>query len=101
MLKTLKIILVTGILLGLGYYLSVRYVQQIPLNLSADIHTVAPGSSALRLCRQWQQQALLSESQCLMLRLYLKLHPEDAGLAALQIAQLLWALRNSCKKPFS
>lgn len=79
MLKTLKIILVTGILLGLGYYLSVRYVQQISLNLSADIHTVAPGSSALRLCRQWQQQALLSESQCLMLRLYLKLHPEDAA----------------------
>jgi len=79
MLKTLKVMLFTGILLGLGYYFSVRYVEQIPLNLSGDIHTVAQGSSALRLCRQWQQQALLTESQCLMLRFYLKLHPEDAA----------------------
>ena len=79
MLKTLKVMLFAGILLGLGYYFSVRYVEQIPLNLSRDIHTVAQGNTALRLCRQWQQQTLLSESQCLMLRLYLKLHPEDAA----------------------
>lgn len=79
MLKTLKLILLLGALLGLGYYFGVRYVQQIPLNLAQGIHTVAPGSSATRLCRQWQQQRLLSDTQCLMLRLYLKLHPEEAG----------------------
>ncbi|SEH95513.1 UPF0755 protein [Rheinheimera pacifica] len=79
MLKTLKIILLLGVVLGLSYYFGVRYVQQIPLNLPAGIHTVAPGSSAARLCRQWQQQALLSDTQCLMLRLYLKLHPEEAS----------------------
>lgn len=79
MLKTLKIILLLGALLGIGYYFGVRYVQQIPLNLPDGIHTVSSGSSAARLCRQWQQQALLTDSQCLMLRLYLKLHPEEAS----------------------
>lgn len=79
MLRTLKIILVLGLLLGLGYYFGVRYVQQIPLHLPEGIHTVSSGSSAARLCRRWQQQSLLTDSQCLMLRLYLKLHPEEAS----------------------
>lgn len=79
MLKTLKIILLLGALLGLGDYFGVRYVQQIPLNLPGGIHTVASGSSAARLCRQWQQQGLLTDTQCLMLRLYLKRHPEEAS----------------------
>ena len=52
MLKTLKIILLLGVLLGLGYYFGVRYVQQIPLNLPAGIHTVSSGSSAARLVRR-------------------------------------------------
>lgn len=79
MLKSIRLMLLLGVALAVAYYAAVRYVQQIALPLPAGIHTVAAGSSATTLCRQWQQQQLVSNTQCLMLRVYLKLHPAEAA----------------------
>lgn len=79
MLKPLRIIVLLGALLGVAYYAGVRYVQHIELPLTPGIHTVASGSSAAKLCWLWQQQLLLNNTQCLMLKLYLKLHPSEAA----------------------
>jgi UPF0755 protein len=78
MLKTIKIFFVIALLIGAGYYALVRYVQQIPLPLTEQIYNVAPGSSAALLCHQWQQQQLVSARQCLLLKMYLRLHPSEA-----------------------
>ena len=79
MLKPLKIIVLLGVMLGVAYYAGVRYVQHIALPLAPGIHTVASGSTAAQLCRLWLQQQLLNSSQCLLLKLYLKLHPSEAA----------------------
>ncbi|MBZ9613712.1 endolytic transglycosylase MltG [Rheinheimera maricola] len=79
MLKPLRIFMLLGVMLAVAYYAGVRYVQHIPLQLAAGIHTVAPGSSAAQLCRLWQQQQLIQQTDCLLLRLYLKLHPAEAA----------------------
>lgn len=71
--------MILALLLGIGYYALVRYVQQIPLSLSTDIYTVSAGSSAASLCRQWQQQQHLTANNCFALKLYLRLHPAEVG----------------------
>lgn len=79
MLKPLRLFVALAIVLAVGYYMTVRYVQQITLQLPDSIYTVAAGSSAAVLCQQWQQQQLLSAQQCLSLKIYLKLHPAEAA----------------------
>ncbi len=78
MLKSIRAVLIIGILLGLSYYALVRYVELIPLKLPEQIYTVNPGSSAALLCRQWQQQQLVTTQHCILLKVYLKLHPAQA-----------------------
>jgi len=78
MLKPLRIFIVLGVLLGAVYYVIVSYVQQIALPLTENIYTVPAGSSAAQLCRNWQQQQLVSNTQCSLLKVYLRLHPSEA-----------------------
>lgn len=79
MLKLIRLGFIVALLLGVSYYALVRYIQQIPLHLPDDIYTVTAGSSAALLCRQWQQQQQLTSTNCLALKLYLRLHPAQAG----------------------
>jgi UPF0755 protein len=79
MLKSFRIIISLGVILGLSYYATVRYVQQIALPLQESIYPVAAGSTAAQLCRQWQQHHLVSAQQCFLLKVYLKLHPQEAA----------------------
>jgi UPF0755 protein len=77
MLNSIRIIILMGLLLGVAYYATVAYVRQITLPLTDTIYTVAPGSSAAQLCRNWQQQQQLSSMQCRLLKVYLRLHPAE------------------------
>lgn len=78
MLKILRLLLLLA-LFGAGTYGALtHYVKQIPLTLPEPLVTVAAGSSAAILCRQWQTRQLLSASQCLAIKLYLKVHPAEA-----------------------
>ena len=61
MLKLIRLGFIVALLLGVSYYALVRYTQQIPLQIPDEIYTVTAGSSAASLCRQWQQQHLLTQ----------------------------------------
>ncbi len=70
-LSILLLAAVVAIVLG-----SVRHLQQLQLNFTEPLQRVAAGDSAQSLCRKWQQKQQIKSSDCLLLRGYLKFHPE-------------------------
>lgn len=79
-LKWLSLLAIAATVLLLGaYFALVNHIAQVSLQLPAGIHQVNAGSSALSLCRQWQQQRFISSADCQLLRLYLKLNPSEGA----------------------
>jgi UPF0755 protein len=78
MLKKILYLVLVALMLILGYVTSIKHLQSLNINFPEPIYTVKAGSSVQSLCRQWQQSAELTSSDCLLLKLYTKLKPELA-----------------------
>lgn len=78
MLRLVRLLLLLAGLSLAAYYALVNYVANTRITLTDTITSVPAGSSAALLCRQWMQQQLVSEAQCIALKVYLRLHPAQA-----------------------
>ncbi|MDX3774029.1 endolytic transglycosylase MltG [Chromatiaceae bacterium AAb-1] len=76
----LKKIIIAGVtllvLLALSIFASLQHLQQLSLAFAEPLQRIVPGDNTRSLCRQWQQQQLISSNDCQLLRVYLKFHPE-------------------------
>ena len=78
MLKRLWWLVLLSIIAAGAVYVGWHSLQQAKLQLDAPLYTVPAGSTAMQLCQRWQQQGRLTKSECLLLRVYLKLNPDAA-----------------------
>jgi UPF0755 protein len=82
MLKKLFVVaLVLGVV-ALGLKNQVQQFQQTRLALAGPYYDVPAGSSLSGLCLKWQQQQLMSQTQCLQLKVLSVFHPELRSLKA-------------------
>lgn len=65
-----------ALLSGAALYWAVQKVEQIPLTTEGGLMQVLPGSSVQSLCKQWQQQGMLAEYDCQLLKIYSRFYPE-------------------------
>lgn len=72
------IIIVSSLVLSIAGYVAWRHLQQLTIALPEPLFQVAAGSNPQSLCRYWQQQQHLTATDCLLLRGYLKIYPQQA-----------------------
>lgn len=77
--RVILLLLPLALTLCIVCYLAWQSLQQAPLLLNDELFTVPAGSSAAKLCSQWQQQGKISQTQCVLLRAYFKLNPDAAA----------------------
>ncbi len=82
MLKKLFVLLFVLAVVAFGLLNQLQQFRQTRLALAGPYYDLPAGSSLSGLCRQWQQQQLLSKSQCLQLKLLSVLQPELRSLKA-------------------
>lgn len=76
--RLLWIVLLLSVMATAALYMGWHSLQQAKLQLDAALYTVPSGISAMQLCQRWQQQGRLTKTECLLLRVYLKLNPDAA-----------------------
>ena len=76
MIRTLFVVLLVSLVCCFGLANIWQQYSQTSLALTEPYIEIKAGDSAMKLCRQWQQQNLLSSTQCRWLSIYLRLHPE-------------------------
>jgi UPF0755 protein len=82
MLKNLSVVLLVVAVMALGIRNDIQQFQQTKLALTGPYLEIVPGTSLSTLCQGWQQQGLLSEWQCLQLKLASVLQPKLRKLQA-------------------
>lgn len=80
MIRTLFVVLLVSLLSYLGLSHVWQQYSQSTLALTDPYIEIKAGDSAMKLCRTWQQQNLLTGTQCRWLSIYLRMHPELAKL---------------------
>ncbi|MBU2278718.1 MAG: endolytic transglycosylase MltG [Gammaproteobacteria bacterium] len=76
MLKKLFVLLMVIAVVALGALNHIQQFKQTKLALSGPYYDLPAGRSLSGLCQQWQQQQLLSKSQCFQLKVLSLLQPE-------------------------
>ena len=76
MLKKLFVLLLVLAVVAFGLSNQFQQFRQTKLALAGPYYDLPAGSSLSSLCVQWQQQQLLTNSQCLQLKLLSLLQPE-------------------------
>ena len=80
MIRTLFVVLLVSLVSFFGLTNIWQQYSQSHLPLTDAYIEIKAGDSAMKLCRNWQQQQLLSNAQCRWLSIYLHMHPELAKL---------------------
>ncbi|OGO79115.1 MAG: aminodeoxychorismate lyase [Chromatiales bacterium RIFOXYA1_FULL_46_5] len=76
MIRTLFVVLLVSLVSFFGLTNIWQQYSQSRLPLTEAYIEIKAGDSAMKLCRNWQQQNLLSNAQCRWLSIYLRIHPE-------------------------
>lgn len=76
MIRTLFVVLLVLLVSLFGLSNLWQQYSQSTLALTETYIEIKAGDSAMKLCRSWQEQQLLSSGQCRWLAIYLRLHPE-------------------------
>ncbi len=76
MIRILFVVLMVALVSVFGLSNLWQQYSQSQLALTEPYIEIKAGDSAMKLCRHWQQQQLLSNAQCRWLSVYLRLHPE-------------------------
>ena len=76
MIRTLFVVLLVSLVSFFGLTNIWQQYSQSTLPLKEAYIEIKAGDSAMKLCRHWQQQQLLSNAQCRWLSIYLRVHPE-------------------------
>lgn len=82
MLKKLFVLLFVLAVVAFGLLNQLQQFRQTRLALAGPYYDLPTGSSLSGLCSQWQQQGLLSDTQCFQLKLLSVLQPELRALKA-------------------
>jgi UPF0755 protein len=76
LIRTLFVVLLVSLVSFFGLTNIWQQYSQSRLPLTEAYIEIKAGDSAMKLCRNWQQQNLLSNAQCRWLSIYLRIHPE-------------------------
>lgn len=82
MFKQLFVVLLLSAVIVFGVRNELQQFTQTRLALAGPYEEIAPGTSLSRLCTRWQQQGLLTEFQCLQLKVLSVFKPELRQLKA-------------------